>query len=131
MHAVQSKLRRRLGFTLIELLVVLAILASLLSLAVPRYFASLERAHETALKHDLAALREAIDRHFADTGRYPERLDDLVDRRYLRQIPLDPISERADTWRTLPPPDPALGAIGDVRSGAQGKAQDGSAYGDW
>lgn len=119
------------GFTLIELLVVLAIVALLLSMAVPRYFSSVEQAREAALKQDLAVMRDAIDKHFADTGRYPASLDELVNRRYLRKVPLDPITERSDTWVLTPPTDRTLGAVQNVASGAPGQGRDGTAYGSW
>ena len=122
----------RRGFTLIELLVVFAILATLLTLAVPRYFASVERSKEAVLKQNLATLRTALDQFHNDTGKYPESLDDLVKRRYLRVVPVDPITERADSWVPQPPPaDSGLSGIYDVRSGAEGKAADGAEYGSW
>jgi general secretion pathway protein G len=123
---------RPLGFTLIELLVVFAILATLLTLAVPRYFASVERSKEAVLKQNLATLRNALDQFHSDTGKYPESLDDLVKNRYLRAVPVDPITERTDSWMPQSPPaDSGLSGIYDVRSGAEGKAPDGSEYGSW
>jgi general secretion pathway protein G len=85
------------GFTLIELLVVMTILAALLSIAAPRYFESLDHAKGAALRTDLRLLREAIDKHRADTGRLPESLQQVAQARYLRAVPLDPIADRADT----------------------------------
>ena len=82
------------GFTLIELLVVLAIMASLLTLVVPRYFQQTDRAQETVLKHNLVAVRDGIDKFYADTGRYPNNLDELVSRKYLLEAPLDPNTDR-------------------------------------
>ena len=119
------------GFTLIELLVVMAIVATLLTLAVPRYFNSVDQSKEVALRHDLAMLREAIDRHFADTGRYPESLEELVTKRYLRSLVPDPITESSKTWLVVAPENRELGAVYDVRSGAPGKGRDGSPYQDW
>ena len=75
------------GFTLIELLVVLAIVGALVGLAVPRYLHRVELAKETVLRSDLAAMRDAVDKFFGDTGRYPTNLEELVARRYLRKIP--------------------------------------------
>lgn len=121
----------RRGFTLIELLVVLAVVGLLLSIAVPRYFHSVEHAREAALKQDLAVMRDAIDKHFADTGRYPVSLDELVNRRYLRKVPVDPITERTDTWVLTPPADRTLGAVQNVGSGATGQGRDGTSYGSW
>jgi len=122
---------RRGGFTLIELLVVMAVIGLLLSLAAPRYFRSVDLAREAALRQDLAVMRDAIDKHFADTGRYPASLEELATRRYLRRVPVDPITESADSWVVVPPADSALGAVYDVASGAPGTARDGSAYASW
>ena len=127
---VRQQMSRR-GFTLIELLVVMAILAALLALAAPRYFDSLERAKEAALRTDLRMLREAIDKYRADTGRLPETLQVLADARYLRTIPADPITEREDGWVVVPAPDGATQGVFDVRSGAPGTARDGTAYASW
>lgn len=131
------------GFTLIEMLVVMAIIATLLSIAAPRYFRSTDDAREAALKSDLRTLREAIDHYHADRGSYPEVLDDLVEKRYLRAIPVDPITGEAGTWTLIPPPAPAPASapatptglptaaptgIYDVRSGASGTTRDGQPY---
>jgi general secretion pathway protein G len=119
------------GFTLIELLVVMAILGALLAIAAPRYFESVERAKETTLRTNLRMLREAIDKHRADTGRSPASLDELVSRRYLRNVPIDPITDRADSWLVDSAPDGATPGIHDVHSGAPGNARDGSPYATW
>jgi len=122
---------KRLGFTLIELLVALTIIALLLSIVVPRYFGGVNRAEEAVLKEDLALLRDAIDKHYSDAGRYPSSLDDLVGKRYLRSIPVDPMTQSAATWVVVPPPDPQTGAVYDVKSGATGLGRDGKPYGQW
>jgi general secretion pathway protein G len=119
------------GFTLIELLVVMAIIATLLTIAVPRYFHSVERSKEAVLKQDLATMRDAIDKYYGDTGKYPDALEDLVSKKYLRNIPADPITESATTWVIVPPQDTAQGGVYDVKSGAPGNGQDGSAYASW
>lgn len=124
------RLRTR-GFTLVELLVVLAIIATLLSVAAPRYTGSVDKAKEAVLKENLATLREAIDKYVGDTGRYPATLDDLVTRHYLRRIPLDPIVDSTAAWVVVPPADPQKGGVFDVKSGAPGKGRDGTAFGDW
>ncbi|MBM7059192.1 prepilin-type N-terminal cleavage/methylation domain-containing protein [Pseudomonas sp. UL073] len=123
--------RRAAGFTLIELMVVMAIIAALMTLAAPRYFSSLDNSKETSLRHSLSVMRDALDRFYGDTGRYPDSLEELVERRYLRGMPLDPITERTDLWLVVAPPEGAAGAVGDVHSGASGQARDGSAYGEW
>jgi general secretion pathway protein G len=123
----------RLGFTLIELLVVLAIVALLVSLAAPRFVRSLEVAQERALQSSLATMRDAIDQFVADKGEHPASLQELADKRYLREVPPDPITGSRDTWVTLAPVGGALSAsgIGDVRSGAAGRGSDGRLYADW
>ena len=121
------------GFTLIELVVVLAIIALLVSIAVPRYFAHLERAKEATLRQDLSVMRDAIDKFYGDKGRYPEALDELVTARYLRSVPVDPITESATTWEVVGVPldSEATGSVYDVRSGAQGDGADGKPYTEW
>jgi general secretion pathway protein G len=116
------------GFTLIELLVVLAIIGGLLALAAPRYLHRVDLAKETVLMSDLATMRDAVDKFFGDTGRYPASLDELVTRRYLRKIPPDPITESTDSWVVVAPPAPDQGAVYDVKSGAAGKTADGRLY---
>lgn len=118
---------RQRGFTLIELLVVMAIIATLLSIATPRYFAHLDRARDAALRETLVVVRDSIDKFYADTGRYPNTLEELVSKRYLRRAPLDPVSESTDTWLIVPPPGEVAGVY-DIKSGAGGE---GSPYAQW
>jgi general secretion pathway protein G len=124
-------MRKRLGFTLIELLVVMAIIATLLALAAPRYIGNVDKAREATLKENLATLRDSLDKHYADTGKYPAALDDLVTRKYLRRIPLDPITDSNRTWIIVAPADPQAGKVFDVASGAPGRARDGTSFRDW
>jgi general secretion pathway protein G len=119
------------GFTLIELLVVMAIIATLLTLAVPRYYGSLEKTKEAVLREDLASFRDALDKFFSDTGAYPADIEDLVRHKYLRSIPVDPITESATTWVVVPPDDRRRGGVYSVKSGAEGVSRNGSAYRDW
>ncbi|ABB75870.1 N-terminal methylation site [Nitrosospira multiformis ATCC 25196] len=118
------------GFTLVELLVVMAIIAVLLTIAAPRYFNSVERSKEAVLRQDLNVMRDAIDKFYGDTGSYPRDLAELVEKRYLRAIPVDPLTESSETWVTLPPPDSAEGLY-DVRSGAEEESKDGTSYAAW
>lgn len=118
------------GFTLIELMVVLAIIATLLSLAMPRYFHSVEKSKEAALLADLNGMRDAIDKYFSDTGKYPDLLEELVTKKYLRSIPPDPITDSNLTWLVVPPDGVALGKISNIRSGAPGNGMDGRPYAD-
>ena len=124
-------MRRRSGFTLIELLVVFAIIATLLTIAVPRYYASLDKSKEAVLKENLYQLRDAIGKYYGDKGKYPESLEALAADKYLRKVPLDPITESATTWIPVPPEDPQKGGVFDVRSGAPGKALDGTEFSTW
>jgi general secretion pathway protein G len=105
---------RRRGFTLIEMLVVMTLIAMLLTLAVPRYFSTLDTGRLNVQRQNLATLRDAIDKFYADQGKYPDTLDDLVAKRYLRQLPLDPVSEQAN-WLVVAPEDTTLGAVYDVQ----------------
>ena len=123
--------RRPRGFTLIELLVVMAIIATLLMLAVPRYFTSEERAREAVLKENLFQMRDAIGKYYGDKGKYPESLEALVNEKYLRAVPVDPITDNATAWVTVRPEDPEKDGVADVHSGAEGTASDGSKYSDW
>ena len=119
------------GFTLIELMVVMTIIALLLSLAVPRYFHSLDKAREATLHQDLATMRDAIDKYHGDNGHYPGSLEELVSRKYLRAIPPDPITDDASTWVVVNADSVSEPGVYDVRSGAPGTAADGSRYADW
>jgi len=119
------------GFTLIELLVVMAIIGALLSIAVPRYFHSVEHARETVLKEDLAILREAIDKYYADLNQYPDKLDDLAVKRYVRSVPVDPFTKLADTWTVVQSDDPDHVGIRDLHSGATEVASDGTPVASW
>jgi general secretion pathway protein G len=123
--------RPHFGFTLIELLVVMTIVALLLTLALPRYFGSIDRSKEAVLKENLHQMREAISRYYADKGRYPESLETLAADKYLRRVPLDPITESTGTWQVVQPEDAQKSGVYDVRSGAPGKASNGSEYSQW
>ncbi|HEX6733651.1 MAG TPA: prepilin-type N-terminal cleavage/methylation domain-containing protein [Azonexus sp.] len=123
--------RRRAGFTLIELLVSMAIVALLLALAAPRYFGRVEMAKETVLRENLHQMREAIDKFYGDNGRYPATLQELVSKRYLRRIPPDPVTDSDSSWVVVPPADAKKGGVFDVRSGATGKARDGTSFNSW
>ena len=118
------------GFTLIELLVVMVVLATLISLVAPRYLDRVDLARETVLREDLRGMRIAIDQFFRDQARYPQSLGELVERRYIREVPTDPVTGRADTWLVVPPKDAGSGVF-DVHSGASGRARDGSNYAQW
>ncbi len=102
------------GFTLIEMLVVMTLIALLLTLAVPRYFSVLDNGRLNVQRQNVATIRDAIDKFFGDQGKYPESLDELVAKRYLRHVPLDPLTEAAN-WALIAPQDATLGAVFDVQ----------------
>ena len=118
------------GFTLVELLVVMAIIGLLLAIATPRYVGTLERSRETALKQNLAVMREAISNFHTDLNRYPESLDELVEKKYLRSIPVDPVTDRRDTWIGRQSSDLSEQGLADIVSGAEGTSSDGIPYQD-
>lgn len=122
--------RTNIGFSLIELIVVIAIIATLVAIAMPRYQSSVENAELVALKSNLRVLRESIDRYGEDRGEYPQALHDLVDARYLKDIPVDPITGRADTWIPVQESIRDRSVVVDVRSGAIGVSAAGHAYSD-
>jgi len=119
---------RRYGFSLIELMVVMAIIAVLVTIALPRYQASLDNAKVVALKSNLRALRQSIDHYQEDKARFPGSLQALVEERYLKALPIDPLTDSAQTWVSIEETvDDATGVV-DVRSGAKGGTADGVAY---
>jgi general secretion pathway protein G len=107
----------RRGFTLIELTIVLALVALLLTIAVPRYFHSLDHGKVSVQRQNLAAIRDALDKYYGDQGKYPDELDELVKRKYLRAIPVDPVTELPN-WTVVAPEDTTQGRVYDVRSAA-------------
>jgi general secretion pathway protein G len=123
--------KRRRGFTLIELLVVMSIIALLLAIAVPRYMGRLQSSKETVLRQTLSITREALDKFYADTGKYPDDLPALVTKKYLRSIPVDPITDSSTTWVIQPPDDADKGGVYDLHSGAEGNGRDGTPYKGW
>ena len=122
---------RASGFTLIELLVVMAIIGTLLALAVPRYFHTLQRARENVLRQDLAILRESIDKYYSDLNEYPQTLQALADKHYVRAVPADPFTRLVDSWVLVPSDDPDHPGIRDLHSGAEIVAADGTALTSW
>lgn len=119
------------GFSLVELLLVLFVVALLASLVAPVVTSSIHRARESTLKEDLHVLRKAIDDFYTDTGRYPESLAQLAEKRYVRKIPIDPMTEQANTWVEVRGEGQNAGGVVDVRSGSEEKSIDGVAYRDW
>ncbi|MFS2007375.1 type II secretion system protein [Duganella sp. CT11-25] len=119
------------GFTLIELLVVLGIIALMLTLAVPRYFPSVDKSKEVVLADNLRSVRQVIDQYYGDTGRYPDSLQQLVEKKYLRSMPVDPVADSDAAWVIVPPEDGTKGGVYNIKSGAPGNDRSGKPYADW
>ena len=122
------------GFTLLELLIVVALIGIIAALAVPQFKHTPLKAKEAVLKEDLYILRDVIDQHYTDKGKYPSTLQDLVETGYLRKIPNDPITGSSETWviETVPAEEgEEEGGVYDVHSGAPGTALDGTSYSEW
>ena len=119
------------GFTMIELLVVLAIIALLLTVAVPRYLGGVANAKDGVLRENLYTMRQSLDQFYRDKGHYPASLDELVAQHYLRQVPMDPVVGDNTSWVIVPPVNSKMGAVFDVKSAAPGQGLDGTAYQSW
>jgi len=133
---LRRRARTASGFTLIELLVVMSLLVILAGIGIMAHQTSLQRGKEAVLKQNLFHMRDAIDQHYADKGKYPMTLQELVSAGYLRRIPADPLTASADSWQeVMSEPDPsnpsAEPGIYDVKSGAEGLATDGTPYSEW
>jgi general secretion pathway protein G len=123
--------RRAAGFTLIELLVVMSIIGVLLTIAVPRYFRTVQRSKETVLRHDLSVVRESIDKYYGDLGQYPEALAALVDKHYIRSVPVDPFTKSAESWLVVASDDPDHPGLRDIHSGSPDTSSGGSPFVSW
>jgi general secretion pathway protein G len=128
--------RNSRGFTLIELLVVISMISILAAMGMVQYRNSVRRAEEVTLKHDLFSMRDAIDQYYADKGKYPVDLNELVSTNYIRRVPVDPMTNSAETWQTVQAePDAsnptAEPGVTDVKSGSEAAAIDGTNYADW
>jgi general secretion pathway protein G len=125
-HTVRNR-----GFTLIELLVVMTIIGLLLTIAVPRYFHMVRKSRETVLRHDLQVMRESIDKYYGDLGQYPDALPALVDKHYIRNVPVDPFTKSAETWLVVASDDPDHPGVRDLHSGSPDIAFDGTPFVSW
>ena len=117
------------GFTLIELMIVVSIIGILATLAVPSYHSSVVKAKEAALRQDLSTVRDVLDQHKADQGKYPPSLSALVSAGYLRAIPKDPFTGAMTTWQEIA--DPVEGGVVDIFSGAEFVGTNGTPYNRW
>lgn len=119
------------GFTLIELIIVISIIGILLTIAQPTYKNSIIRAKETVLRENLFAMRSAIDQYYADNQKYPDSLEALVTKGYLRAIPKDPFTDSNKTWILVNSPVPDEPGVYDVKSGSNQISLSGIPYRDW
>jgi len=135
---MNDRTRQSAGFTLIEMIIVFTLIGILVGLGLPQYQTASRRAREAVLKEDLFQMRKLLDHYAQDKGKYPASLQDLVRDKYIRAIPVDPMTRSASTWieiREIPTPDDispmeSMGVI-DVRSGSEAKGLDGTAYNTW
>ena len=134
--AVSGRLRECRGFTLIELMIVVTIIGILAAIAAPNYQWGIIRAREAVLRENLYNFRTTIDQYLADQGKYPDSLQDLTDKKYLRDIPADPFTKSKETWVIVAPPTPAdgsevKGAVYDVHSGSDLIGSNNVPYNEW
>lgn len=135
----QSKIQNRKsntdkGFTLLELMITMFIMIILLSVALPAYQSSVQQARENVLRQNLWQMRRQIDQYATDKGKLPQSLDDLVKANYLRELPVDPITEKAE-WSEVQGEDTtsndAEQGLKDVKSLAEGEDGEGKRYEDY
>jgi general secretion pathway protein G len=140
--AASGKCLNSRGFTLIELMIVVSIIGILAAIAVPNYQWGIIRAREAVLRETLYNFRDVLDQFRADQGKYPDSLQELVDKKYLRDIPADPFTKSKETWVVIPPPaeqgstgsggEPqSQGAVYDVHSGSDLVGSNNIPYNEW
>jgi len=124
-------IRGNKGFTLIEMLTVMAIMAILASIATPSFMRSILRSREASLENTLFVVRDVIDQYYADHGNYPDSLETLKEKKYVREIPKDPITASSDTWILIPSEDEGATGIYDIHSGSKKISLAGTPYNEW
>ena len=124
--------RRSKGFTLIEVTVVMAIIVTILAIAVPQYATAIVRSKEAVLMSNLFTMRSVIDQYTYDKEEPPQSLDDLVNEGYLREVPIDPFTESRDSWDVITDTGPSgQSGVFDVRSGSDRESLSGTPYNEW
>lgn len=130
--APSARAKARAGFTLLEMMVVLTIIVTIVSIAVPFYSSAIVRARESVLRSNLLTIRSVIDQYTYDKEAPPQSLSDLVDEGYLREIPIDPITNSRDTWELINETGPSgESGLFDVRSGSDKTSLTGTPYNEW
>ena len=129
-------IRNRKGFTLIELMIVVSIIGILAAIAVPNYKLGIIKAREAVLRENLYSIRTSIDQYYADQGKYPDGLSEMVEKKYLRVLPTDPFTTKNDTWVIVAPPAPTdgskvEGSLYDIHSGSNLVSTNGTSYNEW
>jgi general secretion pathway protein G len=119
------------GFTIIEMMTVIAIIGILATIATPSFLRSITRAREASLRNSLFVLRDVIDQYYADNGDYPETLEALIEKKYIRTVPMDPFTGSTETWILIPPEGEGLSGIYDVHSGSDKISLYGMPYNEW
>ncbi len=131
-HTIKTgKMRNNKGFTIIELLTVIAVIGILASIAAPSFQRSIIRAKEASLRNSLFVIRDVIDQYYADQGEYPSTLESLIDKKYIRNVPVDPFTKSKETWILISPEGEDVTGIYDVHSGSDRISLYGTPYNEW
>ena len=136
MSMFKSKRSGQRGFTLLELLTVMTILAMLATVGIVGYRRHTKAAREAVLKEDLFQLNHSLEQYQADRGKYPTSIGQLREEKYLRDIPVDPMTQSKDTWVTefeAPDPDNPDAEVGifRIRSGSTDLGENQIPYNEW
>ncbi|WP_151807338.1 type II secretion system protein [Acinetobacter bereziniae] len=123
-------MRSKSGFTLVEMIIVITLIALILSITLPNYINTIEKNKEVVLKQNLSALRLSIDQYYSDNGNYPEDLQILIEKKYIRSIPVDPTTE-SNSWEIIYYNDDQNMGIYDVKSKSLIESSQGNLYSQW